>query len=218
MAKKLPSKTPAKAVSAPEEGYADIVDGIVDLLEAARRASARSVNAIMTATYWEIGRRIVECEQAGERRAEYGPALLKRLAVDLIARFGRGFSWRNLYQMRGFFLAHPEILQTVSAKSVASDKLQTASAKSTAPQVISQLAPRFPLPWSHYVRLLSVKKDEARRFYEAEAIRGGWSVANWSVRSIRSSTNEPFCLGSKHLCWLRGKHPSRLIWSQRMKR
>ena len=87
MAKKLSSKVPTKAVSIPEEGYAGIVDGIVDLLEAARRASARSVNAIMTATYWEIGGRIVECEQAGERRAEYEAELLKRLSVELSRRF-----------------------------------------------------------------------------------------------------------------------------------
>lgn len=104
MAKKLPSKTPAKAVSAPEEGYADFVDGIVDLLEAARRASARSVNSIMTATYWEVGWRIVECEQSGERRAEYGAEVLKRLSAALSERFGRGFSRRNLEQMRLFFL------------------------------------------------------------------------------------------------------------------
>lgn len=181
MAKKTPSKTPAKAVAAMEAGYADIVGGIVDLLDAARRASARSVNSIMTATYWEIGRRIVECEQAGERRAEYGAEVLKRLSADLSERFGRGFSRRNLEQMRLFFLGWPEpgvpeveIAQTPSAKSVfAPAKAQTPSALSTPDH---RFAPRFPLPWSHYVRLLSVKKDNARKFYEAEAIRGGWSV------------------------------------------
>ena len=125
MAKKLSNRVPAKAVSVPEDGYAGIVDGIVDLLEAARRAAARSVNAIMTATYWEIGRRIVECEQAGERRAEYGAEVLKRLSAVLTERFGRGFSRRNLKQMRLFFLGWPEaevpameIAQTVSSHLV----------------------------------------------------------------------------------------------------
>src|SRR3990167_3142829 len=70
----------------------------------------------MTATYWEIGRRIVEHEQRGVKRAEYGEFLLKELGKDLTARFGRGFGWRNLFQMRGFYLAYPpEKLQTPSA-------------------------------------------------------------------------------------------------------
>ena len=72
---------------------------MVDLLEAARSASARAVNAVMTATYWEIGRLIVEVEQRGDSRAEYGEEVIKRLGQDLTNRFGRGFSWRNLYQM-----------------------------------------------------------------------------------------------------------------------
>jgi hypothetical protein len=177
MAKKLPMKAPSKAIAAPETGYADIVGGIVDLLEAARRASARSVNSVMTATYWEIGRRIVECEQAGERRAEYGAEVLKRLSADFSERFGRRFGLSNLKQMRMFYLgfANAVIGQTVSDQSH-SKKGQTPSGLFTAPQDISLLVLRFPLPWSHYVRLFSVKKDDARRFYEAEAIRGGWSV------------------------------------------
>ena len=73
------------------QNYGDIHAGIIELLEAARRAVARSVNAAMTATYWEIGRRIVEFEQAGAERATYGDALIERLAKDLTGRFGRGF-------------------------------------------------------------------------------------------------------------------------------
>lgn len=104
--------------SARIEGYDSIVSGLVDLLETARRVSARSVNAIMTATYWEIGRRIVKSEQRGEKRAEYGEALLRKLASDLTARFGRGFGVANLAHMRKFFLTWPEekILQTASVE------------------------------------------------------------------------------------------------------
>ena len=80
------------------------------LLESARHTAARAVNAVMTATYWEIGRRIVEVEQRGSPQAEYGDVLIKRLAADLTARFGRGFSWRNLYLMRAFHLAYGDIL------------------------------------------------------------------------------------------------------------
>jgi hypothetical protein len=70
------------------ENYEHIRTGIVELLKAARSAAARNVNSIMTATYWEIGRRIVEFEQGGRSRAGYGEALLKRLAEDLTARLG----------------------------------------------------------------------------------------------------------------------------------
>ena len=175
MAKKLPNKTPAKAVAAPEAGYADIVDGIVDLLEAARRASARSVNAIMTATYWEIGRRIVEHEQAGERRATYGSEMLKRLSADLSERFGRGFSRANLEYMRRFYLTWP-ISQTLSGESSEMDSNTPHSKSQTVSGISGAVAQRFPLPWSHYIRLLAVKKDAARHFYEAEALRGGWSI------------------------------------------
>jgi hypothetical protein len=82
-----------------------ICDPTRRLLEQARRNSARSVNAIMTATYWEVGRRIVAHEQRGKQRAQFGKALLRRLAEDLTARFGRGFSERNLLAMREFYLA-----------------------------------------------------------------------------------------------------------------
>ncbi|HEX7469365.1 MAG TPA: DUF1016 N-terminal domain-containing protein, partial [Verrucomicrobiae bacterium] len=88
------------------------------LLAEARRQSARSVNAILTATYWEIGRRIVEFVQQGETRAEYGDVVIEKLSHDLTKQFGRGFSHRNLEQMRLFYLQHPaqEISQTLSAK------------------------------------------------------------------------------------------------------
>lgn len=157
--------------------YAGIHSGIVELLDAARLAAARSVNALMTASYWEIGRRIVEAEQQGKRRAGYGEQLIARLSADLTAQFGRGFSPDNLENMRRFFLAYPRsaISETLSRKSVnglAAGKFETASRK----LALSELAQVFVLPWSAYVRLLSVKDGLARQFYEAEALRGGWSV------------------------------------------
>jgi len=75
-----------------DKAYPQFISELVGLLEQARRNSARSVNSIMTATYWEIGRRIVEQEQRGQRRAQYGKALLHRLAQDLTSRLGKGFS------------------------------------------------------------------------------------------------------------------------------
>ncbi len=155
--------------------YGGIHGDIVALLEGARHAAARSVNAVMTATYWEIGRRIVEFEQGGQDRAGYGEDLIKRLGVDLSRQFGRGFGWRNLAQMRSFYLAWPaeRILQTLSAKSPALQIRQTLSVDFPG---LPALAQAFPLPWSAYVRLLSVKSELARAFYETEALRCGWSV------------------------------------------
>lgn len=159
---------PAKPTSA--SNYEGLVAELSRLLEDARRVSARAVNTVMTATYWEFGRRIVEFEQGGEKRAGYGEELVARLAVDLTARFGRGFGAVNLSQMKRFYLLWPThtILQTPSEKS-SGEIIQTLSEKSPAQ------AP-FPLPWSHYVRLMAVKEEAARRFYETEALRGGWSV------------------------------------------
>src|SRR5438094_3575670 len=99
-------KLVSKARSA-HASYDGLLRGITELLEAARRASVRTVNALMTATYWETGRRIVEFEQGGKARAEYGRILLPRLSADLTRRFGRGFSPDNLESMRRFYRAFP---------------------------------------------------------------------------------------------------------------
>jgi predicted nuclease of restriction endonuclease-like (RecB) superfamily len=164
--------------------YSSLVKNISNILDAARKNTTRAVNVILTATYWEIGKRIIEFEQIGEERAEYGQQLLKKLSDDLTKKFGRGFSERNLELMRLFYLSHP-ISQTVSAKSSKRfSNRNTPSGKSSnnlantnsTLTFISNLSDLFPLPWSHYVRLLSVKNEEARKFYETEALRNGWSV------------------------------------------
>jgi predicted nuclease of restriction endonuclease-like (RecB) superfamily len=157
------------------ENYDKIRAGIVELLQAARSTAARNVNSIMTATYWEIGRRIVELEQGGAARASYGDELIKQLATDLSTQFGRGFGVVNLSQMKRFFLTWPAkgIFQTPSEKSSKSHLFNEIHPNiSSAPVIANQ----FQLPWSAYVRLLSVKNSEARNFYETEALRSGWSV------------------------------------------
>ena len=104
-----PVKTTSRgAASAKLVGYDQMLGDVAHVIEEARRAAARSVNAVMTATYWLVGRRIVEQEQGGKLRAGYGAALLERLAADLTARFGRGFSVDNLETMRLFFQTYPE--------------------------------------------------------------------------------------------------------------
>lgn len=172
-------------------GYDAVLSDVAGLLEAARRMSARTVNAVMTATYWEIGRRIVEYEQGGKGRAEYGERVVERLSADLTARFGRGFSPDNLENMRRFAQAYPaaQISETLSRKlpapicSTPSNELAILQTPSEISATLSRkldfdtLARRFPLPWSHYVLLLTRSRSpEARAFYETEALRGGWSV------------------------------------------
>lgn len=157
------------------QGYSELLSGIIILLDQGRQAAARSVNSILTATYWLVGRRLVEHEQRGEPRAAYGTELLKRLSRDLLSRVGRGFSERNLEQMRQFYLQW-QIPQTLSAnfhQAEPSNMSQTSTANLVHD---ASSAPAFPLSWSHYVRLLTVAESEARRHYEVEAIRGGWSV------------------------------------------
>lgn len=101
-------RMPKRTLDRPDAEYIDVRSGIVDLLKTARAVSVRSINAVMTATYWEIGRRIVESEMQGEKRADYGERLVERLAVDLSEQFGRGFGKINLWRMRAFFQAWPE--------------------------------------------------------------------------------------------------------------
>ena len=140
--------------------YGAVLADVVGLLEQARRTSARAVNAVMTTTYWHVGRRIVEGEQGGKERADYGKQLLNRLSADLTARFGRGFSRTNLEYMRLFYLGRP-ISQKASGKSAGTGP----------PQPVL-----FPLPWSHYIHLLGVKNPDGRKFHEEEALRGGWTL------------------------------------------
>lgn len=99
---------------------------VVTLIDAGRQAVVRTSNAIMTATYWGVGRRIVEEEQHGATRAEYGDALISRLSHDLKARFGRGFGPVNLAQMGLFYLGYREIFQTASEESGARSPFQLA--------------------------------------------------------------------------------------------
>ena len=141
--------------------YETVLAEVSDLLESARREAAKTVNTLMTATYWELGRRIVELEQQGTERAEYGKQIIERLAQDLSPKFGRGFKKSNLFQMRSFYLTYPDAAQPLSGEAT---------------NIFQTLSGKFPLPWSHYVKLLSVKNPEARAFYEVEALRGGWSV------------------------------------------
>jgi predicted nuclease of restriction endonuclease-like (RecB) superfamily len=200
------SQIPGQASPPPPlAGYEGVLSGVVELLESARRRAARAVNAAITVVYWEIGRRLVEYQQGGEERAAYGERLVERLSVDLTRRYGRGFSVVNLHQMRKFYLGWPAgaILQTVSEESDAGERpVQRAGIDPMEP------APRFLLPWSHYVRLMSLPNPEARAFYETESLRGGWTVRQLQ-RQIASQFYERTALSRNKASMLeRGATPA----------
>jgi predicted nuclease of restriction endonuclease-like (RecB) superfamily len=158
MAKKRnsPNKPPAKPIATrPETGKRPAVDSRLDaiylqvreILTGARDRAWRAVSTAMVDSYWEVGRVIVEEEQAGKERADYGKRILVGLAQRLQAEFGKGFDQSNLRNMRGFFLTYP-----------------------------IRDALRHELSWTHYRSLLRVDNSDARSFYEAEAVSSRWST------------------------------------------
>ncbi len=127
----------------------NLYKNILNLLKNSREQVLRTVNSTMVKTYFEIGRLIVEDEQKGFERAEYGKETLKNLSVRLTKEFGKGFSATNLKQMKNFYLAY-KISQTVSDQ--------------------------FKLSWSHYLVLMRMENLNERNFYEIEAINNNWSL------------------------------------------
>ncbi|HAS81403.1 MAG TPA: DUF1016 domain-containing protein [Verrucomicrobia bacterium] len=166
------------------DGIPALLAEVRQLIANARNAAASAVNTLQVLTNFEIGRRIVEHEQKGEKRAEYGAKLLKALSEKLTEEFGKGFSKANLEYIRRFFLEWqhriPLITQTASGQLAVRGKSQelpdllvhgqisqTPSAKSVA----------FTLSWSHYVLLMTIKDPDERSFYEIEASNEGWSLS-----------------------------------------
>ena len=199
---------PVKAIQQKAADYDSVLSGVVELLDVARRASARVVNTLMTATYWEIGRRIVEHEQAGQKRAGYGEEVVSKFSKDLTQRFGRGFGPAQVAAMRQFHLTFPlpDNFQSVIGKS---EILQSVIGKSSASEVerLNPVAHALPLPWTHYVRLLRVRNSHAREFYVREALAGGWSVRQLD-RQINSQFYERTALSkNKTAMLLKGEKP-----------
>lgn len=142
----------------------------IGYVEEARQNVLKSVNHEQTIAYWKIGRLIVENEQKGQSRAEYGKALIKALSARLNHEFKRGFGTSNLKYMRQFYLTYKDrIGQTVSG------------------QLKTEFNPN--LSWSHYLVLIKETREEARLFYEIEATKNHWSIRQLS-RQIHSSLYE----------------------------
>jgi predicted nuclease of restriction endonuclease-like (RecB) superfamily len=137
--------------------YDEMLVNIEAILAKGRSAAYVSVSNIMLKAYWEIGREIVEYEQQGREKADYGSELLDKISKDLKIKYGKGFSRRNVLDMRRFYLVF-KIWQTVSAK----------------------------LTWSHYTLLLSLSNELERNFYEKQCIQDNWSVRELK-RQIQSA-------------------------------
>jgi len=130
-----------------DEEYNGLLKQVGKTLEGGRGKLVSAVNSIMVQTYWEIGRHIVEFEQNGHEKAEYGSDVLNRLSRDLTEQYGKGFSRGNIFYMRKLFLTYPKV------------------------QTVSEL-----LSWSHYVELLKIEDPLERSFYEKEAVNEHWGV------------------------------------------
>ncbi len=155
-----------------------LVAEVRSLIQSARHMAASTVNTLQVRTNFEIGRRIVEHEQKGEKRAGYGQELLKALSARLTAEFGQGFSVSNLQLMRKFFIEYKFRIQQQAAVKLTSAKIQQPDAVEFSPVVIAKPSqkPPFTLSWTHYVLLLTVKDPGERSFYEIEAASEGWSI------------------------------------------
>ena len=150
----------------------NLIQEVRELLHRARQQTFRQVNQIMVLTYFEIGRKIVEEEQGGKERAEYGKGLLIELSKVLINEFGKGFSVYNLERMRNFYLVFKERVEITENSA----SLMRKSKNEKSATVMRKSEPPFQLSWTHYLRLLKIDNPDERRFYEIEAINNNWSV------------------------------------------
>lgn len=158
---------------------------VVELLQNARQQVLRTVNSTMTFTYFEIGRIIVEEEQNGKGRAEYGKQLLKGLSQQLTNEFGKGFSVENLDRMRKFYKVYSissslmRILEITNSSSVMtnSESVNLEEIHTTKTQSVISF---FKLTWTHYIFLMRIEDEKERRFYEIESEK-----YNWSVRELK---------------------------------
>ena len=156
--KKSAAKKSTSLAKAKPDGLGSLIAEVRQLIQSARRGVSSVIDTFQVMTNFEIGRRIVEHEQKGAKRADYGTELLKELSARLTEEFGRGFSRTNLQAMRSFFLTWQDCVLRIRQKPA------------------GQFTNPFTLSWSHYVELLTVKNPDERSFYEIEATNEGWSV------------------------------------------
>ncbi len=171
---------------------------IKQILAQARQKAYSAVNSAMVEAYWLTGKRIVEEEQNGKDRAAYGKEILKNLAKELSAEFGKGFSERSLREFRQFYQAFPDLIEISPASSHLSvqNKWRTPFAISINPIWRTVFA---KLHWSHYQRVLRVPNKEVRNYYLVEAAEHNWSISTldrnissqYYQRLLASQVKEP---------------------------
>jgi len=177
-----------------------LYDKIEKLIEIARQKTTSTVNLIMLQTYFGIGRYIVEDEQQGMQRADYGTKTLKEISDKLASKFGKGYSERNLRNMRQFFLTYQRraIWQTPSAKLQGVENkhdvvCHNLSGESLTQDAQSKITNNFTLSWSHYLILMRIENPDERSFYEIEAFNQQWSERQLQ-RQFNSSLYERLAL------------------------
>lgn len=199
--------------------YSTLITDLASLIEQGRTAAVRYVNTALVATYWLMGRRIVEYEQKGKERAEYGEALLKHLSDDLIKQFGKGWGEPHLRAVRQFYMIYGDIEKryTVCSKSEKSKELKirhTLGSELIPAQVLPKKLQSvsieffndfFPLSWSHYRLLMRLDEPFKREFYEAECTRGNWSVRQLD-RQIQSMLYERTALSKRKMAVIAKAH------------
>lgn len=161
---------------------AALFERVAAILEEARRNAVRAVNSNMVIAYWLIGREIVRALQGGEDRAEYGKGVIEALSARLTSTYGKGFSVQSLWNFRLFYQTFPERCAILSPPG-----RELASPGNPSPEGRESVASFSPLlTWSHYRALMRVQDEQARQFYEQEAIDCGWSKAQLE-RQIQSA-------------------------------
>jgi len=187
-------KKPVKSESTVStDSLLPLVQEIRDLVHSARRAAAQNVNTLQVMTNFEIGRRIVEYEQKGKRRAEYGKQTLIELSSLLNREFGRGFSERNLEYMRRFYLEYDDAAQQIPQRTSAKSSAMVPVESPISQTVSAKLTSTFPLSWSHYVFLMNIDNQDERRFYEIESKQNNWSLSELK-RQFNSGVYERLAL------------------------
>ena len=167
----------ANEVAIIETRATQLAEKIEILVTEARKKGASVANTAQVYTYYEIGRYIIEDEQGGKLRAEYGKGVLKRVSERLTERLGKGWSEENLRLMRKFYTLYSHVQSPIfkiqtNGLEIQSPKIQTSGSEISQPADNDNqwsLNQRFTLPWSHYLILTHVKDSDARRFYEIEA-------------------------------------------------
>jgi len=155
-------RTPKGKSIASSKGIDSVYSRIKTFIERARLNVIRTVNTEMVRAYWLIGRELVEEQQHGKERAEYGEELIETIADRLQGEFDRGFTPTNLKYMRLFYLTYPHLLAGENRHAVSDESV-----------IAGVLNPN--LSWTHYRLLTKVESERARSFYEIEAARNHWS-------------------------------------------